>query len=161
MKVDMVSYRPGSEKRGVTDDIPALTSFEPVTLTRGVIGDNDFLEWIQSVAPGMTEAPTGKDMYRTINIVALDDRGNRAVTWSLIDAIPVVYTLGAMDSTNSAVLSESVQFAIGGFKRETNGLLRFPNPHADDIITPAVMPGAGNPVVPTVWPPSALTGLFR
>ena len=123
MKIDMVSYRSGAEIRGVTDDIPALTSFERVTLTKGVIGDNEFLEWIQAVAPGLTEAPTGKSKYRTINIVALDDKGERAVTWSLLDAIPVEYRLGSMDSTNSAVLSETIEFAIGGFKRETNGEL--------------------------------------
>ena len=154
MKVDMVSYRPGSEGRGVTDDIPALTSFEPVTLTRGVIGDNDFLEWIQSVAPGTTEAATGKSMFRTINVVALDDRGNRAVTWSLMDAIPVAYTLGAMDSANSSVLSESVQFKIGGFKRLTNAALRFPNPEVvADIVSPAVMPAVQHSVLPANWPP--------
>jgi len=121
MRVDTVKYRPGSEIRGVSDDIPARTSFENVTLTKGVIGDNEFLEWIQAVAPGATEAPTGKKSYRTINVVALDDKGNRAVTWSLLDAIPVVYELGQMDSSNSAVLSETIEFAIGGFKRETNG----------------------------------------
>ena len=119
MKVDTVRYRSGEEIRGVTDDIPALTSFANVTLTKGVIGDNEFLEWIQAVAPGTAEAPTGKDIYRTINIVALDDKGARAVTWSLYTAIPVTYELGEMDSTNSAILSETVEFAIGGFKRET------------------------------------------
>jgi phage tail-like protein len=120
MKVDTVMYRPGSEIRGVADGIPALTSFENVTLTKGVIGDNEFLEWIQAVAPGTTEAPTGKDISRTISVVALDDKGRRAVTWFLLDAIPVVYELGEMDSTNSAVLSETIEFSIGGFRRETS-----------------------------------------
>jgi len=120
MRVDMVKHRSGSENRGVTDDIPALTSFENVTLTKGVIGDNEFLEWIRAVSPGTTESPTGMQKYRTINIVALDDKGKRAVTWSLYTAIPVTYSLGGMDSTNSAVLSETIEFAIGGFSRETN-----------------------------------------
>jgi len=120
MKVDIVRHRPGSEKRGVADNIPALTSFENVRLMKGVIGDNEFLEWIQSVAPGPEAAPTGKAKYRTINVIALDDKRNRAVTWSLISAIPVAYELGEMDSTQSAVLSESLEFSIKGFLRETN-----------------------------------------
>ena len=120
MKVDTVRHRPGSEIRGVADDIPALTSFENVRLTKGVIGDNEFLEWIQAVTPGKAAAPTGKEIYRTINIVALDDKGNRAVTWTLLSAVPVVYELGEMDSTNSAVLSETIEFAIGGFERVTS-----------------------------------------
>ena len=151
MKVDMVSYRPGSDSSGVSDDIPALTSFEPVTLTRGVIGDNDFLEWIESVTPGYTGSTKGKEMYRTIHVSALDDKGNRAVTWSLQEAIPIVYTLEGMDSTNSAVLSETVRFAIGGFTRQTNAGLMFPNPNPDVIVTP---------VMPPVWAPHWLPNML-
>lgn len=120
MQVDTVKARSGADPRGVMDSIPALTHFQNVTLTRGVIGDNQFLEWILAAAPGATEAPTGKNKYRTINIIALDDKGQRAITWSLFTALPVAYELGPMDSTQSAVLSEMIEFAIGGFKRVTH-----------------------------------------
>lgn len=120
MQVEYAPVRPGSDYRGVVNGIPALTSFQNVTLTKGVIGDNEFLEWILSVAPGPTEAPTGRNTSRTLNIVALDDKGKRAVTWSLLGACPVAYELSPMDGAQSAVLSETIEFAIMGFKRETH-----------------------------------------
>jgi len=118
MHVDTVKVRTGADLRGVMQNIPALTHFQNVTLTRGVIGDSKFLEWILAAAPGATEAPTGKNKYRTINIIALGDKGQRTVTWSLFAALPVAYELGQMDSTQSTVLSEMIEFSISGFKQE-------------------------------------------
>ena len=46
MTVDTVQARSGNDNRGVQDYIPVLTRFEPVTLTKGVVGDNDFLDWL-------------------------------------------------------------------------------------------------------------------
>lgn len=120
MRLETVPIRSGSEPRGVMDDIPALTGFAPITLSKGVIGDNEFLSWLQASAPGAVEAATGVNKSRTVNIIALDDRGNPAVTWSLFDVMPVAYILGDMDSSRSAVLTESMEFSIGAFKRETH-----------------------------------------
>lgn len=117
MRVETVQARAGAENRGVKDNVPATTSFENVTFTKGVIGDNEFLDWILASAPGAANGPTGKNKYRTINVIALDEKGNRGVTWSLSNALPVAYELAPMDSSQSAVLSESIEFAITGFRR--------------------------------------------
>ena len=42
MQTQVVETRWGSEERGVTEKIPSITSFENVTFTKGVIGDNEF-----------------------------------------------------------------------------------------------------------------------
>ena len=52
-------------------------------------------------------------------MVALDDRGNRGVTWSLKNALPIGYELTPMDGGRSEVLSESLTFAITGMERKT------------------------------------------
>ncbi len=119
MQTQAVQVRAGSDYRGVPGYIPSITTFQNVTLTKGVIGDNEFFDWILSCAPSETMAPTGKNQYRTINIVALDAKGRRGVTWSLIDAMPVSYELSPMDSSQSAVMTETIEFAIAGFKRVT------------------------------------------
>ena len=119
MQVETVQARSGNDSRGVQEYIPALTHFEPVTLTKGVVGDNDFLDWLFSAAAGPQTGPSGSNMRRTLNIVALDEYGNRGVTWSLLGAMPIGYELMPMDGGRSEVLSESVTFAITGMKRET------------------------------------------
>ncbi|MDR2616140.1 MAG: phage tail protein [Oscillospiraceae bacterium] len=123
MRVETMKVRTGADERGVMRDFPVMTSFENVTFSRGVVGDLDFLDWILAVAPDGSRAATGKsvsDKYRSISVSALNEAGKRAVTWTLIDALPVAYELGEMNSTQSALLTESVEFVIAGFKREVS-----------------------------------------
>jgi phage tail-like protein len=116
--VETIEARPGSDPRGVKETVPALTTFAPVTLTKGVIGDNAFIDWLLCASAGMDEGPKGGDkLYRTINIIALDERGKRGVTWSLKNALPIGYELTPMDASRSEVLSESLTFAISGVRR--------------------------------------------
>ena len=94
MEVRTIQVRSGSDIRGVQDYVPVLTSFEPVTLTKGVIGSNEFLNWIFAAAASTNTGPTGSRLNRTINVIALDDAGNRGVIWSLKDAMPIRYEIG-------------------------------------------------------------------
>ena len=120
MDVETIQLRSGNDARGVQETVPVFTRFAPVTLTKGVIGDNDFIDWLFSAAAGPNAGPSGENLYRTLNIVALDDQGNRGVTWSLKDALPVGYELTPMDGGRSEVLSESLTFAIMGMERKTH-----------------------------------------
>lgn len=122
MEVKTISARSGNDLRGVMDGVPVLTEFAPVTLTRGVIGSNDFLDWIFAAAASTHTGPTGVRLSRTIDVIALDDAGNRGVIWSLEDAMPIRYELSPMDSSRSEVLSESVTFDIGGMERKVGPL---------------------------------------
>ena len=122
MEVQTVQARSGSDSRGVQEYVPVLTSFAPVTLTKGVFGDNAFLNWIFSAGASTHSGPTGSKLRRTIDVIALDDTGRRGVIWSLKDAIPIRYELSPMDSSRSEVLTESVTFAIHGVDREASTL---------------------------------------
>ena len=124
MEVQTISARSGSDIRGVQETVPVMTRFEPITLTKGVIGNNEFLNWIFAAAASTHTGATGVNLYRTINVIALDDAGRRGVIWSLKDAMPIRYELSPMDSTRSEVLTESVTFAIHGMER-TVGPLSF------------------------------------
>ena len=91
MQVETVQSRGGSDRRGVKESIPVFTSYAPVTLGRGVVGDNEFLEWMLSSSADVHSGPTGERMRRTIDVVTLNDR----------------------------VLTERVSFAISGVRRST------------------------------------------
>ena len=118
--------RSGDDERGVADVVASKTEFAPVTLTKGVVGDEVFLDWLFSAAAGMNAGPTRMDPH-VINIVALDDKGNRGVTWTLKNAVPVGYELSPMDGGRSEVLSESVTFEIDGVERTAHMPFQMPN----------------------------------
>ena len=124
MEVKTIEARSGNDRRGVMDSVPVLTTFEPVTLTRGVIGDNEFLDWIFAAAASRHTGPTGVRLERDISVIALDDAGRRGVIWTLEGAMPIRYELSPMDSGRSEVLSESVTFDIGSMER-TVGAIKF------------------------------------
>ncbi len=119
MEMDTVQARSGNDNRGVQEYVPVLTRFTPVTLKKGVVGDDDFLDWLFSAVAGPETGPKSESLHRTINIIALDEKGRRGVIWSLKNAIPVGYELAPMDGGRSEVLSESLTFAITGIERET------------------------------------------
>ena len=119
MEVDTLQVRSGNDIRGVQEYVPTMTRFAPVTLTKGVVGDDEFLNWLFSVAASPNAGPRSGGGRRTLNVGALDDKGNRGVTWTLYNALPIRYQLTPMDGGRSEVLSESITFAITGVERKT------------------------------------------
>lgn len=119
MKVETIQVRDGDDNRGVKEYTPVFTSYAPVTLSKGVVGDNEFLDWLLSAGASSYTGPTGSQLRRTVQVIALDDKGERAVGWILQGAMPIGYELSPMDSNSSEVLTESVTFAITGLERTT------------------------------------------
>ena len=128
MTLETVQARSGDDIFGVQEYIPALTRFEPVTLSKGVIGDNEFIEWLFQAAPRPNSQPKGgADLYRNLNVVAWDGlyergviwalHGETGVTWVLQNAMPIGYQLGGMDASRSEILVETMTFAITGMDR--------------------------------------------
>ena len=117
LQVDTLQSRDGDDRRGVQSYIPVLSRYEPVRLSKGVVGDNEFLDWLFSASADMTAGPTGNRLHRTIYVITLDAKGNPAVTWTLKDAMPIGYEMAPLDGSRSEVLMESLTFAITGMKR--------------------------------------------
>ena len=120
MRMDVIKARSCKETRGVQQTIPVFTRYEPVTLSKGVVGDNEFMDWLFSAAAGLETGAKGENLCRTLRIIVLDDKGRRGIEWTLKDAMPMSYTLAPMDSNSSVLLSERITFSIGGIARTTN-----------------------------------------
>ena len=119
MQVETLQSRDGDENRGVQEYVPVFTRFDPVTLSKGVVGDNDFMDWILAAAADMESGPTGSKLRRDINVITLNEAGQTAVTWTLKEAMPIGYEMAPLDSSRSEVLMESITFAITGMRRTT------------------------------------------
>ena len=117
MEVETVQFRSGDDSRGVKDYTPVFTSYAPVTLSKGVVGDTEFLNWVFSACAGEFVGPSQDNLRRTIDVIALDSARNPRATWTLLGAMPIGYELSPMDGSRSEVLTESITFAITGVKR--------------------------------------------
>lgn len=120
MTVETLQSRAGDDRRGVQEYIPVLTRYDPVTLSKGVVGDNDFLNWLLSVSADLESGPTGKILRRDIRVITRNDMGEDAVVWTLKGAMPIGYQITPLDSSRTEVLMESVTFAITGVRRTTH-----------------------------------------
>ena len=120
MEAQTLTGRTGGDRRGVQTCIPVLTRYAPVTLRRGVVGDYAFLDWVFAASAQAETGPSGKDLYRTVEIIALNDRGQPGVTWTLRNAVPIGYEVSPLDSSRSAVLTESLTLAFTGMQRKTS-----------------------------------------
>ena len=119
MSVETIQFRSGNDARGVKEYTPVFTSYAPVTLSKGVVGDNQFLEWLCSASANVHTGPTGANLRRTIDVITLTDQGVPGVTWTLQNAMPIGYELSPMDGSRSEVLTESITFIFTGMKRTT------------------------------------------
>ena len=117
MEVVTIQTRSGNDSRGVKEYTPVFTSYAPVTLSKGVVGDTDFLKWVFSACAGEFTGPSAGNLRRTIDVIALDSSRNHRATWTLLGAMPIGYELSPMDGNRSEVLTENITFAITGVKR--------------------------------------------
>ena len=117
MEVETIQGRSGNDSRGVKEYTPVFTSYAPVTLSKGVVGDTDFLKWVFSACAGEFTGPSAGNLRRTIDVIALDSSRNHRATWTLLGAMPIGYELSPMDGNRSEVLTENITFAITGVKR--------------------------------------------
>jgi phage tail-like protein len=118
MEVETLEGREGWDLRGVKISTPVLTRYEPVTLSKGVVGDCDFLDWIFAASAGDYTGPSGSSLRRTIDIITLNDLGQPGVTWTLSGAMPIGYEVPQLDGSRSEVLTESLTLSYTGMKRK-------------------------------------------
>ncbi len=118
VQVQTLGNRFGDDSRGVQDYIPVMTRYEPVTLTKGVIGALDFLDWINQAAAGYEDGPGGNNLRRDLVVTATDRTGARIVSWELKEALPIGYEISSMDALRDEVLTERITFQITGVRRK-------------------------------------------
>lgn len=112
----VLRVRTGADARGVQGIIPTTVEYSNLTLSRGVISSNEFLDWVFRCMPGYAVGPVRANR-RTVDIIVLDEKGNEGITWTLHGAYPVAYELAGLDAADDGVLVESLEFAYAGLTR--------------------------------------------
>jgi phage tail-like protein len=77
---DVIEYREGTDAPHVRK-IPGMTKFGDLTLKWGLLDDMELFTWRQDVIDG-------KDVRKTVYVVALDETGGELARWQCLRAWP-------------------------------------------------------------------------
>lgn len=110
---DVVEYREGDYE--ITPmKMPGLMKYGNITLKQGTANNTVLYDWLNSTLEGNID-------LKTITITLLDEAGETAAQWQVINAWPVKYTAPDFNATSSEVAYESIEFAHEGLTRLDTG----------------------------------------
>jgi phage tail-like protein len=110
VRIDVIEYREGSDVGGVRK-LDGLARYSNVVLRRGVTGDLEMWQWIES-------AITGRPVRQNVTIALLNDDREVVVQWRLRNAWPARYTGPLLRAAGSDVAIETLELAHEGFDVE-------------------------------------------
>lgn len=116
----VVEYREGTDPSRVHSG-PGLTSFEPITLTRGVTHDPAFEDWAALVWSSTGNGVALNELRKEVTITLLNEAGQPVKAFHLHRCWPSRYQpIGALDSNNAMVAMESLTLQYEGFERDVS-----------------------------------------
>jgi phage tail-like protein len=103
MSINSAQSREGSE--GVSPrKLPRLRKHGNLTLKRGVVHSMDILNWIKKVSTGTVER-------KSIKITLVDETGQAAAVWQVVNAWPMKYSVSEFKGTGNEILIETLELA--------------------------------------------------
>ncbi len=90
--------------------LPNPTKFGNLVLKRGLMEDDDLIKWIRDAVESFEFKP--KDIY----VKLLNEEHEPLQTWNFHYAYPVKWSVSGFNSTQNAVVVESVELAYKYFK---------------------------------------------
>lgn len=116
---EVVSHRDGGNN---SHDVksPGRSSYEGITLERGITHDSEFEAWAETVHGYDTDSTMDLVNYkRDLTLEFLNERGQVAKRYFLYGCWPSEYTaLPDLDANANAVAIESLKLELEGFKRD-------------------------------------------
>jgi phage tail-like protein len=106
---DVIEYRTGDAP--ITPrKLSGLVKYGNVTLKWGASDSLELYEWIQGQVEGEVER-------KTVTIIAMDEAGEDAASWQLVEAWPVKYTAPDFNGLGSEIALETLELAHEGLTR--------------------------------------------
>jgi len=118
---EVVEHRDGGDSSTVRKS-PGQTSFEPVTLERGVTHDVDFEQWANKVwnyGSGLGAEVSLKDFRKDIIIELYNEAGQLVLAYKVYRCWPSEYhALPELDASANAVAIQTLVLQNEGFERD-------------------------------------------
>lgn len=101
----------GSEKVNVGGsasylDLPTETTFQPLTLTRGVMKGSKLRDWVTQAIFNFEFTPI------TVTIILLDEEQNPIITWTAYNVWPVSWKVDDLNSESGKVAIETFKLSF-------------------------------------------------
>lgn len=107
--IDVVEYREGDHVT-TPRKLPGLTKYGNITLKWGISDSMVLYEWLKGISDGQIER-------KTVTLTAIDEAGDDAASWRLIEAWPVKYNAPDFNGLGSEVAIETLEIAHEGLER--------------------------------------------
>lgn len=118
---EVVKHRSGGEN-STDHKSPGRTSYEPITLERGITHDPEFEKWANMVHPYSGDA--GMDLVnykKDLTLEVMNERGQVAFRYFLHDCWVSEFTaIPDLDANANAVAIESIKLELEGWERDTD-----------------------------------------
>lgn len=121
--IEKISYREGAENETMRQ-LPGQSTFDDVTMERGMSNDNDFVTWIEQIfnldnAEGQQANGVLDEFRRTVVVFLKNKSGVRVKKWTIFKAWPTEKGSPDLDASANDVAIESIVLANEGVKEET------------------------------------------
>lgn len=114
-------YRDGNDSNLNVRKSAGLTSFEPVTLTRGMSEDKDMFDWyLLNTNTNGNSGQMDENMQCSVKIELMDRDRTVVKYWELIDAWPSEWSTGDFDAQSNDVMLENLVLQHNGIKHNSN-----------------------------------------
>lgn len=115
-----IKYREGGDNE-TPGSYPGQTTFEDLTLERGLSDDSDFINWRNEIynVDNANGAQGGDDFRRNPVIYLKNKAGVRVKKWTCFKSWPKEMSTADLDAQANDILIETMVLAGEGFKYET------------------------------------------
>lgn len=116
---NVVPYRSGGEN-SVEHKSPGRTTYDGLTLERGITHDTEFEAWANKVHPYAGDVAMDlADYKKELTLEVLNEKGHVALRYHLHDCWVSDYTaVPALDASANAVAIESMKIELNGWERD-------------------------------------------
>ncbi|MBP9185055.1 MAG: phage tail protein [Fuscovulum sp.] len=116
---EVVSHRNGGDNSSDSKS-PGRTTYEAVTMERGITHDREFEAWANKVHPTAGDASMDLVGYKkSLTLELLNERGHVAMRYALYNCwVSEFTTMPDLDANANAVAIESIKIEMEGWERD-------------------------------------------
>lgn len=108
VEYDYENFKEGGENR-FEHKLPVRTKYADLVLKRGMVVDSEVISWFNNAFRDREFVPTD------INVILMNEKGEPLRTWKVAHAIPKKWVVSDLNSTENAIVVETMEITYRYF----------------------------------------------